>query len=121
TTCATPTPIGWNGASSRGTIDSSVVGGDEVPPASGIAWSPAHWSRCVVAPVATSAANAAKAAAAANAALRSGHPEPQRRGNHLEARRRRPDRLAVDLERQRLVRADPHGGGAQKLHLRVRE
>ena len=38
----TPTPTGWSGACSSGTIPSSVVGAADGVPASGIAWSTAH-------------------------------------------------------------------------------
>src|SRR5690242_2158126 len=83
-------------------------------PANGMACSPARWSRPVSAPEATSPARVANAAAAATAALRSRHPQPQRGGDDLEPRGRRPDRLAVDLERKRLRGADHDGGRPQE-------
>src|SRR4051794_2744374 len=74
-------------------------------------WSTAHWSTPVNAPAATATASAAK--------LR--HANAKRTGHHLEARRRRADLFAVQLDRQPLRRLDGHGTGAQELHFRVRE
>src|SRR5690348_7793614 len=119
---ATPTPTGWNGAWSRGTSDSRNVGGGTGCPASGMACSAAQLSRRVVAPEPTRPASAANAAAAATALLRrGGHPQPQRRRDDLEACGGRPDRLAVDLERQLLGGIDRDARGPQELDLRVRE
>ena len=72
----------------------------------------------VVAPEATRTASVTNAAAAAAARLRSGHPQPQRRRDDLEPRRSRADRLAVHLQRQRLVRARRDRRGPQQLDLR---
>ena len=53
--------------------------------------------------------------------LRGRHPQPQRRRHDLEPRGSRPDRLAVDLERQRLGCVYRQGRRPQELDLGVRE
>ena len=48
------------------------------------------------------------------------HANPQRPRHDLECRRRRPDLLALELDRQPLVRIDLHVRACGHLHLRVR-
>src|SRR5262245_1624585 len=90
-----------------------------VPPASGIRWSQAHWSKPFSDPAATSPASAANAAASSadNGRLLARDTDAQCRRHDLEPRRRRPDRLAVDLDRQRLAGVDRQRSAAHVVDL----
>src|SRR5690349_8444229 len=67
----------------------------------GITWSIAHWSRPVNAPVATRIASTAKTPLNASVALR-GDANTECTGDGFERGRRRPDLLAVELDREAL-------------------
>src|SRR5690349_756648 len=85
-------------------------------------WSHAHWSRPFSVPVATNAASAANAAdSASNTLLLARDMDPDCGGDDLEPRRRRPDRFAVDLDRQRVGGVDFYPRAAEVVDLRMRE
>src|SRR5581483_11194706 len=117
TICATAFSGGWKPACRSGTADSTSVGSFPRSVAPGIACRTAHWSIRPSEPAATSPASAAAAAAT----LPSRHAYPQRTGHHLEADGCRPHLLAVELDRQPLVRVHGDRARADELDLRVRE